>query len=142
MGPISILLLVIFVVSALLLVVMVMIQDEGGEGLGGIFGGGGGSSQIGDRSGNILTKTTSILGALFMLTAFGLAWFNRGDTGDLEQAAAQLRGDDARVEWWTTDGEEDEGVADDEDEEVELPSVDLEDDPDIDMLDDESGDGN
>lgn len=141
MGPISILLLVIFVVSALLLVVMVMIQDEGGEGLGGIFGGGGGSSQIGDRSGNILTKTTSILGALFMLTAFGLAWFNRGETGDLEQAAAELRGEGARVEWWATDGEDDDQAVDEQGDDAEVPSIEL-DDTDVEMLDEQTGNGN
>ncbi len=123
MGPISILLLVIFVLAALLLVALVLIQDEGGQGLGGIFGGGGGASQVGDRSGNILTKTTSILGAIFMLSAFALAWFNRGETGDLQEAAAQLRGDDARVEWWTVDDEEAPAV--DEDDEVEIPELEL-----------------
>ena len=92
MGAISIILLVIFVISALLLILLVMLQDEGSEGMGGIFGGGG-SSQIGNRSGNILTKTTSILGAVFILSAFGLAWFSRTpDSGDIEQAAARLRG--------------------------------------------------
>ena len=123
MGPISILLLVIFVLAAILLVALVLIQDEGGQGLGGIFGGGGGASQVGDRSGNILTKTTSILGAVFMLTAFGLAWFNRGETGDLQDAAAQIRGEGARVEWWTVD--EDEAPVVDEGEEMELPELDL-----------------
>ena len=123
MGPISILLLVIFVLAALLLVALVLIQDEGGQGLGGIFGGGGGASQVGDRSGNILTKTTSILGAVFMLSAFGLAWFNRGETGDLQEAAAGIRGDGARVEWWRVD--EDDAPAVDEGEEIEIPDLDL-----------------
>ncbi len=122
MGPISILLLVVFVITALLLMALVLIQDEGSEGLGGIFGGGGGSSQIGNRSGNILTKTTSILGAVFMLTAFGLAWFNRGEGGDLEEAAAQLRGEGARVEWWQVDPDE---VSPAEEEEIELPELEL-----------------
>ena len=123
MGPISILLLVLFVLAAILLVAIVLIQDEGGQGLGGIFGGGGGASQVGDRSGNILTKTTSILGAVFMVTAFALAWFNRGDTGDLQEAAAELRGGNARVEWWNVDEEESPAV--DEEDEVEIPELDL-----------------
>lgn len=121
MGPISILLLVIFVISALLIVALVMIQDEGGEGLGGIFGGGGGSQQIGNRSGNILTKTTSILGAVFMLTAFGLAWFNRSEGGDLQEAAAQLRGEGARVEWWNVEPGETPAA----EEELEIPSIEM-----------------
>lgn len=102
MGLLSIVLLVLFVITALLLVAIVMIQDEGGEGLGGIFGGGS-SAQVGNRSGNILTKTTSILGAIFLLSSFGLAWMGRTtDAGDVEAAARRLQGE-ADVEWWRTD---------------------------------------
>ncbi len=102
MGLLSILLLVLFVITALLLVGIIMIQDEGGEGLGGIFGGGS-SAQVGNRSGNILTKTTSILGAIFLLSSFGLAWMGRtAEGGDVEAAARRLQGE-AEVEWWRTD---------------------------------------
>jgi preprotein translocase subunit SecG len=102
MGLLSILLLILFVITALLLVGIVMIQDEGGEGMGGIFGGGG-STQVGNRSGNILTKTTSILGTIFLLSSFGLAWMSRTpDMGDVEAAARRLQGNNA-VEWWRTD---------------------------------------
>ncbi|TVQ38391.1 MAG: preprotein translocase subunit SecG [Spirochaetaceae bacterium] len=102
MGLLSILLLVLFVITALLLIGIVMIQDEGGEGLGGIFGGGA-SAQVGNRSGNILTKTTSILGAVFLLSSFGLAWMGRtADASDVEAAARRLQDGDA-VEWWRTD---------------------------------------
>ena len=102
MGLLSILLLVLFVITALLLIAIVMIQDEGGEGLGGIFGGGS-STQVGNRSGNILTKTTSILGAIFLLSSFGLAWMGRTpDASDVEAAARRLQ-DGEGVEWWRTD---------------------------------------
>ncbi len=121
MGAISIILLVIFVISALLLILLVMLQDEGSEGMGGIFGGGG-SSQIGNRSGNILTKTTSILGAVFILSAFGLAWFSRTpDSGDIEQAAARLRGGSGSgTEWWLQDDQTEEtGIL----QELDLPDI-------------------
>lgn len=102
MGLLTILLLVLFVITALLLVAIVMIQDEGGEGLGGIFGGGS-QAQVGNRSGNILTKATSILGAVFLLSSFGLAWMGRTpDIGDVEAAARRLQDGDA-TEWWRTD---------------------------------------
>ncbi len=102
METLSILLIGVFVISALLLIVLVMMQDEGGEGLGGIFGGGGSGSQVGNRSGNILTKTTSILGAVFFLTAFGVAWLNRTpEEGDVEAAARRMEG--GAVEWWLED---------------------------------------
>ena len=89
--------------------------------MGGIFGGGG-SSQIGNRSGNILTKTTSILGAVFILSAFGLAWFSRTpDSGDIEQAAARLRGGSGSgTEWWLQDDQTEEpGIL----QELDLPDI-------------------
>jgi|GEM_PF-804604 len=103
MGLFSILLLIIFIASALLMVVLVLMQDEGAEGLGGIFGGGG-SSQIGNRSGNILTKATSVLGAIFLISSFGLAWLNRTpETGNVEAAARRLESQQNQgVEWWKT----------------------------------------
>lgn len=103
MGIISILLLVIFVISAFLLILLVLIQDEQGEGLGGIFGGGS-STPIGNRSGNILTRTTSILGAIFLVCAFGLAWLNRTpDSGNPAAAARKIEAQQqSGVEWWKT----------------------------------------
>lgn len=92
-------LLVLFVIIAFLLIAIVMIQDEQGEGLGGIFGGSS-SSTFGSRSGNILTRATSVLGALFLLTAFGLAWVNKTpETGNVI-GAAQSEIQQQDVEWW------------------------------------------
>lgn len=76
MGVIGILLLVFFVIIAVLLVLMVLIQSEDGDSLGGLFAGGS-NSAFGSRSGNILTKTTSVLGALFLVGSFALALVNR-----------------------------------------------------------------
>ena len=75
MGVIGIILLVVFVISSILLVVIVLIQDDQGEGIGGLFGGGG-STAFGSRSGNVLTKFTSILAAAFLICSFGMAWIN------------------------------------------------------------------
>ncbi|MFP4330456.1 MAG: preprotein translocase subunit SecG [Alkalispirochaetaceae bacterium] len=106
MGFLGILLLVFFLISAVLLIFIVLVQDEGGDGLGGIFGGGG-ASQVGNRSGNILTKTTSVLGAVFLLSSFGLAWINRTpETGNVEGAARQLEAqEEGSVNWWETEEE-------------------------------------
>jgi preprotein translocase subunit SecG len=114
MGVLSIILLVIFVLTALLMVAVVLMQDEGGEGLGGIFGGGGGSQQMGSRSGNILTRTTAVLGAIFLLTAFGLAWLNRTpEAGSVEDVAREAQSGQETVEWWRTDSDEsDSGTGD------------------------------
>lgn len=111
MGFLGILLLILFLISAVMLVVLVLIQDEGGEGLGGIFGGGG-ASQVGNRSGNILTKTTSVLGAIFLLSSFGLAWLNRTpDTADVEGAARQIEAQEGAVNWWETEEALEQGEA-------------------------------
>lgn len=69
-------LLVVFVIIAVLLILLVLVQSEEGDSLGGIFAGGS-SSAFGSRSGNVLTKTTSILGAIFLVLCLSLALLNR-----------------------------------------------------------------
>jgi len=98
---ISVILLVVFVISALLLMVLVLIQDEQGEGLGGLFGGGS-STPFGSRSGNVLTKLTSVLGAVFIITSLGLAWSNRTpESGDVIGAARRQDSTaEKSVDWW------------------------------------------
>lgn len=94
MTGISIVLLVVFGITSVILVLMVLLQNEQGEGLGGLFGGGASSGQIGNRKGNTLTKITSVLGFVFMLSAFGLAFVNRTpeDTAlDAQAREAQAR---------------------------------------------------
>lgn len=68
MGVLGILLLVFLGIISLLLVLIVLVQSEEGGGLGGIFGGGN-SALMGARSGNILTKITTVLSILFFVTA-------------------------------------------------------------------------
>lgn len=99
MAIIGTLLLVIFVLSAILLIIIVMMQDEQGDGLGGIFGGGSGAA-FGSRSGNILTKTTSILGAIFILSSLGNAWINRTPAAGDVLGVAREQTIDSTSEWW------------------------------------------
>ena len=98
---VSVILLVLFVITAFLLMIFVLIQDEQGEGLGGIFGGGS-STPFGSRSGNILTKITSVLGIIFIIAALGLAWVNRtSESGDVIGAAhRQDTGKEKGLDWW------------------------------------------
>lgn len=101
MDLLSIVLLVVFGFSSVLLVLIILLQDEQGEGLGGIFGGGS-NNQIGNRKGNFLTKATSILGALFLVIAFGLAWINKQSETDLAVLDKNegTESSETTYEWW------------------------------------------
>lgn len=99
MGVINILLLVLFVIVAVLLILIVLIQNEEGDSMGGIFAGGS-NSAFGSRSGNILTRTTSILGALFLILSFSLALVNRTPSDKGVKAAAQQLETSSNSEWW------------------------------------------
>jgi preprotein translocase subunit SecG len=99
MAILSVVLLVFFVIVAILLVLLVLIQNEEGDSLGGIFAGGS-SSAFGSRSGNVLTRTTTVLGALFLIISLGLALLNRtpGGTG-VEEAGRELSSEAASTNW-------------------------------------------
>lgn len=99
MGLVNVLLLVLFVIVAILLILIVLVQNEEGDSLGGIFAGGS-NSAFGSRSGNVLTKTTSILGALFLILSFSLALINRTPSDKGVKAAAQQLETAGNTEWW------------------------------------------
>lgn len=101
MGLLSIVLLVFFAIAALLMILVIMLQDDQGEGIGGLFGGGS-SSAFGSRSGNILTRFTTILGAIFIVGAFALAWLNRTpeSTDILEKARLEQVQQAEESNWW------------------------------------------
>ena len=90
MGILSVVLLVFFIVIAVLLVLLVLIQTEEGDSLGGIFAGGS-SSAFGSRSGNVLSRATTVLGSLFLIISLGLALLSRtpGGSGVEEEGRRQ-----------------------------------------------------
>jgi len=99
MAILSTVLLVFFVMVAILLILLVLVQDEEGDSLGGIFAGGSGSA-FGSRSGNVLTRATTVLGTLFLIISLGLALLNRtsGGTG-VEAAGRELSSEAAATNW-------------------------------------------
>lgn len=99
MGVFGVILLVLFVIVCALMVFLVIIQDENSEGLGGIFGGSS-DTTFGSNSGNILTKITYIVGALFLVLALGLAFINRTPDNDSLLTNAQQTNQES-TEWWT-----------------------------------------
>lgn len=67
------LLYVVEVVCCLLLALVVMLQKPKEGGLGGAIGGGMLEASLGADAGNVLIKTTAILGAIFLLNTLVLA---------------------------------------------------------------------
>ena len=65
-------LLVVHLIIAVALVGVVLLQRSEGGALG-IGGGGGGGFMTGRGAANLLTRTTGILAAIFILTSLGLA---------------------------------------------------------------------
>jgi preprotein translocase subunit SecG len=111
MGVLNVLLLIFFVMVAVLLVLLVLIQNEEGDSLGGIFAGGSGSA-FGSRSGNVLTRTTTVLGGLFLALCLSLALINRTPgTSGVEAAGRQLDAGAAGDWWQGADVPESDGAA-------------------------------
>ncbi|MDR2185104.1 MAG: preprotein translocase subunit SecG [Treponema sp.] len=102
MGILGILLLILFIIVAVLLILIVLVQNEEGDSLGGIFAGGSGSA-FGSRSGNVLTKTTTILGAVFLILSLGLALINKTPGGEGVESAARELTTEEEGEWWKED---------------------------------------
>ena len=99
MGILSTVLLVFFVIIAILLILLVLVQSEDGDSLGGLFAGGSGSA-FGSRSGNVLTRTTTVLGALFLIISLGLALLNRTPAGTGVEAAGRELSSEFTGENW------------------------------------------
>ncbi len=75
-------LLIVEVLAAFLLVVVILAQKSKDQGLGMAFGSGMGESLFGSRAGNVLTRMTVTLAAVFMLTTIVLGiLFARGTSG-------------------------------------------------------------
>jgi len=94
-------LLVLIVISALLLILLVLVQDEQGEGVAGFFSGAS-STAFGSRSGNVLTRFTTVLAAVFLFACVGFAWnSSRTDAlGNVVEKARERALSGETVQWW------------------------------------------
>ena len=92
MGVVGTILLVAFVIVCVLLVLMVLVQNEDSNGMGSPFGGQ--SAAFGSHSASVLTKTTGVFVALFLVFVFSLALINKApsDGGSMSATAKEVQG--------------------------------------------------
>lgn len=78
----------IHVVACFFLIVVVLMQSSKGGGLSGAFGGGGGQAILGGReAATFLSKATTYLAVIFMLTSLSLAFLSAGRGGAEQESA-------------------------------------------------------
>ncbi len=79
---------VIHVIVCLFLVMVVLLQQSKGGGLAGSLGGGAAQVFGGRGAGNFMTRLTSVMAAVFMLTSMSLAYLS--SAGDREMKAFDM----------------------------------------------------
>ena len=89
---------IVHVIVCFLLIIVVLMQSSKGGGLSGAFGGGGGQAILGGReTATFLSKATTYLAVIFMLTSLSLAFLSAGRGGG--EAESVLRKAAQRQEW-------------------------------------------
>jgi preprotein translocase subunit SecG len=82
----------VHIITCLFLIAIVLLQQGKGQDLASAFGGGGSQTAFGPRgSATVLSRATTILAALFMVTSFSLSIIKSGRSSVLDQV------DDAAV---------------------------------------------
>ena len=80
---------VLHVVACLFLIGVVLLQQGKSQDLASAFGGGGTQTAFGPRgSANVLSRATTILAALFMVTSLALSMLRPSDSSFLDQVTA------------------------------------------------------
>jgi len=83
------LVLLVHVAACLFLIAVVLLQQGKGQDLASAFGGGGTQTAFGPRgSATVLSRATTILAGVFMLTSLGLSLLPRSRSGILDQVPA------------------------------------------------------
>lgn len=104
--------IVLHVLVALVIIGLILIQQGKGADAGASFGAGASQTVFGSSgSGNVLTRSTSILAFLFFATSFGLAIYAKERAGSVNQldvpVVAPVEGGDMPAADTALDGAED-----------------------------------
>lgn len=75
-------LLVIHVIITAAMIGIILIQRNASDGLGGLGGGGGGGFMTSRGQANLLTRTTAVLAALFIVNSLALSWLTQRDVAN------------------------------------------------------------
>jgi preprotein translocase subunit SecG len=85
------LIIVLHVIACLFLIAVVLLQQGKGQDLASAFGGGGTQTAFGPRgSATVLSRATTILAAVFMVTSLGLSLVRPRAAGILDQVPAAV----------------------------------------------------
>ena len=99
----------IHVITCFLLIIVVLLQSSKGGGLSGAFGGGGGQAVFGGReTATFLSRATTYLAIVFMVTSLSLAFLSVGRGGKEHESA--LRKAAKRQNWGTVVPEEQKNI--------------------------------
>lgn len=76
----------VHIIACLLLIAIVLLQQGKGQDLASAFGGGGSQTAFGPRgSATVLSRATTVLAALFMITSLSLSMMKTGGPSVLDQ---------------------------------------------------------
>lgn len=76
-------LIIIHVICCTLLVGIVLLQVGRGRGMMGFLGSGTAETLFGSRAGDVLTRSTTVIAAMFMITSLSLAYISLKKTGSV-----------------------------------------------------------
>lgn len=76
-------LIIIHVICCILLVAIVLLQVGRGRGMMGFLGSGMAETFFGSRTGDVLTKSTTAIATIFMITSLSLAYISLKKTGSI-----------------------------------------------------------
>jgi preprotein translocase subunit SecG len=86
MGFLYYVIITVHIITCLFLIAIVLLQQGKGQDLASAFGGGGSQTAFGPRgSATVLSRATTILAALFMITSLSLSVIKSGRSSVLDQ---------------------------------------------------------